>query len=114
MEESLKDKWEQTSQDLNLYEQKLIDCYLQFLRDIAAFFIKQGNMVLFRENSVAHWGEGGFGHLYIVGTEEDESLLPGYFLEIQIVGSPGEIRGSYKEITLQNLNEITYEIDEWL
>ena len=112
--ENLEAKWEKTKQAMNFHEQKLINSFLQFLRDIAEFFIKRGNKVFFGENTVVHWGEGGFGTLYIVGTDEDDSLLPGYISEIQVVNSFEEVSSSAKEITLKNLNEIKYKMDPWL
>jgi len=112
-EQSLQTKWEKTKKELNFHEQKLIDSYLQFLRDTTEFFIKRGNEVFFRQNTVVHWGEGGFGTLYIIGTEEDESLLPGYISEIQVLKSVDDIRFSGKEITLDNLRDIIYRMDQW-
>lgn len=85
--ESLLIKWEKTKQVLNFHEQKLIESYLQFLIDTAEFFIQKGNKVFFRENTVVHWGEGNFGTLYIIGTEEDEALIPGYISKIRIENS---------------------------
>ncbi len=112
--ETLAASWESTKKDLNFYEQRLIDNYLQFLRDTAKFFICRGNKVFFRENTVVHWGEGGFGTLYIIGTDEDEALLPGYISEIQVENSVEDIRFSPgKEIILDNLNDISYKMDQW-
>lgn len=113
IEQTLKAKWEKTKKELNFYEQKLIDSYLQFLRDTAEFFIKRGNEVFFRQNTVVHWGEGGFGTLYIIGTDEDNALLPGYISEIRVVSSVKDIRFSGKQITLNNLSDITYRMDQW-
>ncbi|UCE04375.1 MAG: hypothetical protein JSW07_12145 [bacterium] len=112
-EETSKTKWEKTKQELNFYEQKLIDCYLQFLRDTAEFFIKRVKEVFFRQNTVVHWSEGGFGTLYIIETDEDKALLPGYISEIWVVSSVENIRFSGKEITLDNLRDITYRMDQW-
>lgn len=113
-DKSLEDKWEKTKQVMNFHEEKLINSFLQFLKDTAEFFIKRGNQVFFRENTVVHWGEGGFGTLYIIGTEDDESLLAGYISEIQVNNSTEELSSSAKEITSKNLNEIKYEMDPWL
>jgi len=112
--ENLEAKWEKTKHAMNFHEQKLINSLLQFLRDTAEFFIKRGNNVFFRENTVVHWGEGGFGTLYIIGTEKDESLLPGYLAEIQVVDTAEDVGSAAKEITLKNLNEIKYKMDPWL
>ena len=42
-DETLHTKWKKTKQELNFHERKLIDSYLQFLRDTAEFFIRRGN-----------------------------------------------------------------------
>lgn len=113
--EILTTKWEKTKQELNFHEQKLIDSYLQFLRDTAEFFIHRGNKVFFRENTVVHWGEEGFGTLNIIGSDEDEALLPDYLSEIRVENSVEDIRFfSGKEITLDNLSDIKYSMDQWL
>jgi hypothetical protein len=113
--ETLTTKWENTKKELNFHEQKLIESYLQFLRDTAEFFIRRGNKVFFRENTVVHWGEGGFGTLYIIGTDEDEAVLPDYISAIRIENSVEDIRFSPgKEITLANLSDIKYRMDQWL
>ncbi len=112
--ETLATKWESTKAQLNYHEQKLIESYIQFLSDAAEFFIRRGNKVFFKENTVVHWGEGGFGTLYIIGTDEDEALLPDYIFEIQVEKSIEDIRFSPgKEITLANLSDIKYQMDQW-
>lgn len=107
----LKSLWSDTKKKFNTLEKSLIDCYITFLRQVADVYLKQGRKVFFRENRVVHWGEGDFGHLIIEGKEEVSEVFGEYISEIRFEPELNEkiVRGCV-EITLENLNNIKYEL----
>lgn len=62
--------WKETKQQFDKLEKILVNSYIDFLREVAKIYLKQGRRLFFRENRVVHWGEGNFGTLIIEGDEE--------------------------------------------
>lgn len=109
----LEEEWKETRVVLDRQEKVLVETYLRFLRRVAKARLEAGWRVWFRPNQWVHWGEGGFGSLSILlPTDEPEPLvdLPGeirFFRDLSDKDRRGE------EITLANVDRITYEGDRW-
>lgn len=109
LERESKDKCE----ELDSHEKALVEAYLGFLRHVARTSLGRGWRVWFRSNRWTHWGEGGFGSLSILlppGELEPPAALPS---EIRFLREVSDIQRLGEEITLENLDRITYQPDAW-
>lgn len=106
---NLKGLWKNTKSQFYELEGELIELYIGFLRKAAENYLKEGRRVFFRENRVVHWGEGNFGSLVVEGKEDVRDEFGDYITEIRFERDVAKkaARG-YQEITLDNLNKITY------
>jgi len=53
----LESLWKETEEKFDKLEKALIDCYIDFLREVARSYLEESRKVFFRENQVVHWGE---------------------------------------------------------
>ena len=84
---------------------------MAFLREMALYYLKKGRRVLFRENRVVHYGEGGFGSLVIEGDEDVMDVLGDYIMEIRFESEiENYSRKGYVEIEAESIMEIRYEL----
>jgi hypothetical protein len=92
-------------------EKELVDCYIDFLRKVAKYYLQRGRRVFFSENQVVHWGEGNFGWVLIEGNEETDQVFGEYISEIRFEHrvNVGTMKG-YMEIKAKNLEDIRYEV----
>jgi hypothetical protein len=106
--------WAATRTELSDRERGLVEAYLGFLQHVARTCLLQGWKVRFRPNRVVHWGEGGFGTLFVLLPNQAESParsnLPS---EVRFVREPSTEYERAEEITLETLDRINYEIDPW-
>ncbi|MDI6793265.1 MAG: hypothetical protein QME81_10425 [bacterium] len=112
--DKLKDLWKRTKFHHNELEKKIADNYLNFLREVARYYLKEDRRVFFRENRVVHWGEGDFGRLLIEENEDVSEVFEDYILEVEFepeIQLP--LTEGYIEITTGNLDAIKYRVDEW-
>lgn len=109
--QNLKSFWAGTKGRFDSLEKALIDCYIDFLRKVAKYYLQQGRRVFFRENRVVHWGEGNFGWLLIQGNEGTDEVFGEYISEIKFESEINEkIVKGYTEIKERNLEDIIYRI----
>jgi hypothetical protein len=103
--------YKETKERFDNLEKGLVDCYIDFLRKVAKYYLQRGRRVFFSENQVVHWGEGNFGLLLIEGDEETDEVFGEYISEIRFKPKINEktIKG-YIEIKAKNLEDIRYEI----
>jgi len=109
----LEGDWKEVCVTLDEQERALVETYLRFLRRVAQAYLEKGCRVWFRPNQVTHWGEGGFGNLFILlptDELEPQADLPS---EIQFLTSLLEGKKLGEEITLATLDQIAYEPDLW-
>ncbi len=108
---TLKPLWKETKERFDGLEKELIDCYIDFLKKVAKYYLQQGRRVFFMENHVVHWGEGNFGWLIIEGKEETNEVFGEYISEIQFEPKiKKETIESYIEIKEKNIDDIKYGI----
>jgi hypothetical protein len=108
---NLKPLWKETKERFDSLEKELTDCYIDFLRKVAKYYLQQGRRVFFMENRVVHWGEGNFGWLIIEGKEETNEVFGEYISEIQFEPKiKKETIESYIEIKEKNIDDIKYGI----
>jgi len=79
----LKDLWKRTKSHHSELEKKIVDNYIDFLREVAKYYLKKGRRVFFKENCIVHWGEGDFGGLVIEGDEDIGDVFGDYIVEIK-------------------------------
>lgn len=110
----LEQDWDTTRKELTDRERALVEVYLGFLRHVARTCLLQGWKVRFRPNRVVHWGEGGFGALFVLLPTQAESLarwkLPS---EVRFVGEPSAEYERAEDVTLDTLDRINYELFPW-
>ncbi len=106
---TLKSLWKYTKERFDSLENSLIDCYIDFLREVAKNYIQQGKRVFFKENRIVHWGEYNFGQLLIESDDDTYEIFDEYISEIHFEQEINKkiIRG-YIEIKLGNLEDIKY------
>lgn len=103
--------WKETKQQFDKLEKALIDCYIDFLREVARIYLEQSRRVFFRENRLVHWGEWNFGSLLIEGDEEVDDVFGDYISEIRFEPEINEkIIEGYLEIKKENIEDIRYQI----
>ena len=109
--QNLKSFYKETKEKFDSLEKEMVDCYIDFLRKVAKFYLQKGKRVFFEENRFVHWGEGNFGWLVIEGEEETDEVFGEYISEIKFEPKISkETLGSYIEITEDNLDDIKYVI----
>ncbi len=108
----LEQGWEATRRELSDRERGLVEVYLGFLRHVARTCLLQGWKVRVRPNQVVHWGEGGFGTLFVMLPAQAEGLprsnLPS---EVRFVREPSTEYERAVEVTLETLDRINYRVD---
>ncbi len=101
--------WAETDTRVRALEQEIVDTFMRFLREVAKHYIHQGRLVYFRENTVVHYGEGGFGYLVIEGNEDVSDVFDDYINEINFEPNvPTFAQQGYTLITEANLESIRY------
>jgi len=105
--------WKDVCETLAEQEWALVETYIGFLRRVAQACLERGWRVWFRPNLVTHWGEGGFGSLFILLPESEQKLRVGLRTEIRFLTDLPEGKKLGEEITLATLDRITYEPDLW-
>ena len=106
----LKSLWKDTNQQFNKLERSLIDCYIDFLREVARAYLEQNRKVYFQENNIVHWGEWNFGSLVIEGNEDVSDVFVDYISEIRFEPEPGnKVKEGYIEINEKNIEYIRYK-----
>ena len=97
------------------YEQQIITNIVNFMRQTAEFYLNKGCEIYYYENKVVHWGEGGFGELYIIDkTIEDDykevyRIFDEYVNQVKFLKDKNELRrgiNRFCKITLKTLNKI--------
>ncbi|MDO8734272.1 MAG: hypothetical protein Q7K21_03840 [Elusimicrobiota bacterium] len=107
---NLKKLWKETKEFIKTSEKRIANRYTSFLRDVARFYLEQGRRVFFRENTVVHYGEGGFGFMVIEGNDDINNILGEHILEIRFESKiNNKIIEGYLEIKKENLDDIKYE-----
>ncbi|HJY81528.1 MAG TPA: hypothetical protein VKK81_10655 [Candidatus Binatia bacterium] len=109
----LEGEWKAVCTTLDEQERALVETYLGFLRHVARTCLERNLRVWFRPNQWTHWGEGGFGNLFILlpkGELEPQADLPS---EIRLLTDLPEGKTLGEEITLTTLDRITYQPDRW-
>ena len=111
--DELKELWERTKSCHNKLEKELVGNYINFLREVAKYYLKKDRRVFFKENRVVHWGEGDFGRLLIEGKEDITDVFGDYIVEIKFaLEIPPTAKQRYIEISMENLDAIKYRVDE--
>jgi hypothetical protein len=113
MLQRLEGDWEEVCETLNEQEWALVETYMGFLRRVAQVCLEKGWRVWFRPNQVAHWGEGGFGNLFILLPESEQKPHMRFPTEVRFLTSLPEGKKLGEEIALTTLDQIVYEPDSW-
>ena len=109
MSEELKDLWVKTEAYVRSREQEIIDTFINFLREVAKYYLQLGRLVYFRENTTVHYGEGGFGELVIQGNEDVCDVFGTYICEVSFEPDVSTLaQKGYTPITEANLESIRY------
>lgn len=107
----LKTLWKQTKSFVEKEEQKIVDAFISFLREVAKEYLKRGRRVAFNENKVVHYGEGGFGSLVIEGNEDVSEVFGDYILEINFEPKIDDrLQQGYIKIKKDNISDIKYHL----
>ncbi len=107
----IKALWKETKEFVDRQEKDIAEKYINFLREVAATYIKSGKRVFFRENRVVHYGEGGFGWMIIEGDDDTYEVFGDHIPEIRFEGQITEREErDYTEIKEGNIGEIKYGI----
>jgi len=110
-EKDLKELWGRTKDATDKLEARVVETYMAFLREVALYYLRQGRRVLFRENRVVHYGEGGFGSLIIEGDEDVMDVFGDYIMEIRFESEIEKYsRRGHVEIKAENIGEIRYKL----
>jgi hypothetical protein len=110
----LEQDWNATRRELSERERALVELYLGFLRHVARACLQQGWKVRFRPNQVVHWGEGGFGALFVLVPAQAERLpRPNLPSEVHFVREASMEYERAQEVTLDTLDRINYKVDPW-
>jgi hypothetical protein len=110
----LEQDWNTTRRELGERERALVDVYLGFLRHVARTCLQRGWKVRFRPNQVVHWGEGGFGALFVLVPAQAERLLrPNLPSEVHFVREASTEYERAEEVTLDTLDRINHRVDPW-
>ncbi len=110
----LEQGWDATRRELSERERALVEVYLGFFRHVARTCLLQGWKVRFRSNRVVHWGEGGFGTLFVLLPARAESLpRPNLPSEVRFLTEPSREYERLEEVTLDTLDRINYEVFPW-
>ena len=110
----LEQDWNATRRELSDRERALAEVYLGFLRHVARTCLLQGWKVRFRPNQVVHWGEGGFGALFVLVPDQAERLpRPKLPSEVRFIRDTSTEYERAEEVTLDTLDRINYELYPW-
>jgi len=110
-ERALEELWGRTEEAVSSLEAQVVETYITFLREVALYYLKKGRRVLFRENRVVHYGEGGFGSLIIEGDEDVMDVFGDYIMEIRFKSEIEKYsRRGHVEIKAENIRKIRYEL----
>jgi hypothetical protein len=109
----LEGDWKEVSETLDEQEWALVETYIGFLRRVAQACLEKGWRIWFKPNEVTHWGEGGFGRLFILLPEGEQKPRARFPTEIRFLTSLPEGKKLDEEITLATLDQIAYEPDLW-
>jgi hypothetical protein len=110
----LEQDWNAARRELSERERGLVEVYLGFLRHVARTCLQQGWKVRFRPNQVVHWGEGGFGALFVLVPAQTERLpRPNLPSEVHFVREASTEYERAEEVTLDTLDRINYRVDPW-
>ena len=109
----LEGDWKEVSETLDEQEEELVETYIRFLRRVAQACLEKGWRVWFRPNQVTHWGEGGFGSLFILLPEGEQKPRARFPTEVHFLTNLPEGKKLGEEITLTALDQIAYEPDLW-
>jgi len=113
-DEILKNLWQKTKLSHNELEKKIVKNYINFLRQIAIYYLKRKRRVFFKENRIVHWGEWDFGGLLIKGSEDVSDIFEDYISEIRFEPEVEKFikKEGYVEVYPENLDIICYHVDE--
>jgi hypothetical protein len=109
--QSLEGEWKEVSKTLDEQERAFVETYVGFLRRAAHACLEKGWRVWFRPNRVTHWGEGGFGSLFILLPESGPKLRADLPTEVRFLTEFPENKKLGEEITLATLDRIMYRLD---
>ncbi len=110
----LEQDWDATRRELSDRERALVEVYLGFLRHVARTCLLRGWKVRFRPNRVVHWGEGGFGTLFVLLPGQAESVpRPKLPSDVCFLTEPSREYERVEEVTLDTLDRINYEVYPW-
>ena len=110
----LEQEWKAARRELGDRECALVEVYLGFLRHVARTCLTQGWEVRFRPNRVVHWGEGGFGTLFVLLPPPAESLPhSGLPSEVRFLRERSAEFERAEGVTLETLDRIDYTGDLW-
>ena len=112
--EMLKDLWQKTKIRHNELEKRIVENYINFLRQVAMYYLERGRRVLFKENRIVHWGEWDFGSLLIQGSEDVIDVFGSYISEIRFEPEVEKVakKEGHVEVHPENLDIIRYRVDE--
>lgn len=110
----MKSLWEKTKVRHNEFEKKIVENYINFLREVAVHYLRENRPVFFKENRIVHWGEWNFGSLLIQGSEDISDVFGDYISEIIFEAEVEKSikKEGYVEVHLENLDIIHYRVDE--
>lgn len=110
----LVEDWKQHRKKLAEMENELIDTHMSFLRRIARHYLDKGHKVYFERMSYCHWGECGFGDLY-VAADTDNDIPQEFWSFVFQKDKDFDIRRERHlvEITPENLDAIEYGRSEF-
>ena len=111
--QGLEEEWKEVCGTLEEQERALVATYIGFLRRVAQVCLEKGWRVWFRPNQVTHWGEGGFGSLFILLPEGEQKPRARFPTEVRFLTSLPEGKKLGEEIILTTLDQIAYEPDLW-
>jgi len=111
-EKALKVLWQKTKVCHNELEQRIVENYINFLRQVAMYYLKRDRRVFFEENRIVHWGEWNFGSLLIKGSEDVSDVFGNYISEIRFEPEVERFtkKEDYVEIHPENLDIIHYRV----
>jgi len=112
--ELLKALWQRTKTHHNELEKKIARNYIDFLHQVATYYLKKKRRVFFKENRIVHWGEWNFGSLLIQGSEDVGDVFGDYISEICFEPEVEKFikKEGYVEVYPENLDIIRYRVDE--
>jgi hypothetical protein len=113
-EKVLKTLWQKTKVSHNKLEKNIVENYINFLRQVAIYYLKKKRRVFFKENRIVHWGEWNFGSLIIQGSEDVSDVFGDHISEIRFEPKVEKLakKEGYVEVHPENIDIIHYWADE--